>query len=76
MTSPQEWYNSLGPITRWWLTLAVGSSVAARFGVPLPLYMAFLWDRVWDHFEVWRIALNFCYFGKLSFNFFIQMMML
>ena len=113
MSSPREWYFSVPPITRAWLTAAVLASVGQRFGLVNPMLIMFNPALVVSKFQargprpapprgggeagprtrttgdsdeeppppfrpaqVWRLVLNFAFFGRLSFNFLIAMMML
>lgn len=76
MSSPQEWYSSLPPVSRVWITAAIVTALAGRFAVLDPRLLAFNWPLIWEKFHIWRLPLNFLFFGTPSFPWLINMIML
>lgn len=74
--SPQDWFYSLGPVTRCLLVASLGSTLGCSMGVLNPMSLGLFWDPLLKKFEVWRLASNFVFFGEPSFNFLISVYML
>ena len=74
--SPEEWFRSLPPITRWYFATVLLLTAAASFGVINPAQLTLDLPRLWQKFEVWRIPTSFAFFGGFSFPFLIQLYML
>ena len=74
--SPEEWFRSLPPITRWYFATVLLLTAAASFGVINPTQLLLDLPRLWQKFEVWRIPTSFAFFGGFSFPFLIQLYML
>ena len=69
MSSPEQWYKALPPLTRWMFTLAFALTVATSWGlveVPSVVYSA---EQVFRRFHVWRLVTPFCYCGGFSMAF-------
>ncbi|KAL7483577.1 hypothetical protein ACHAW6_009208 [Cyclotella cf. meneghiniana] len=65
---PQAWFQSLPLVTRYWFGSALLVTCAANFGFFSPMKLIFLWDSIWDDFEVWRFVTPFMFVGKFDFN--------
>lgn len=76
MSNPQEWFNSLTPITKWWLVAAVVSGLGARLGLLNPWLLAWDWTAITHKFQIWRLVTPFAFFGMPSFPWLIQLFML
>ncbi|XP_021725039.1 derlin-1-like [Chenopodium quinoa] len=76
MSSPQEWYNSLPPITKGYGTLCLLFTTAYQLGVLNHYYIALLYGKVFKNFEVWRLFTNFFFLGGFSINFGIRLLMI
>mmetsp|Transcript_41032 Transcript_41032/g.49941 ORF Transcript_41032/g.49941 Transcript_41032/m.49941 type:complete len:280 (-) Transcript_41032:68-907(-) len=63
---PQEWFQSLPLITRFWFGGTCLCTCAANFGIVSPVQLVFAWEPVKDNFEIWRLVGPFCYAGKFS----------
>lgn len=50
--TPQEWYSSLAPVTKVWLTGAVASGLLAKLGFLDPGLLALFWDKIFTKFQV------------------------
>merc|ERR1719198_824090 len=74
--SPEEWFRSLPPITRWYFATVLLLTAAASFGVINPAQLTLDLPRLWQKFEVWRIPTSFAFFGGFSFPLLIQLYML
>jgi hypothetical protein len=52
MTTPEEWFNGLGKVTRAYFVVSVGTTIASVLGV-IPTASLYLdWGAVWFKFEV------------------------
>mmetsp|Transcript_12819 Transcript_12819/g.26997 ORF Transcript_12819/g.26997 Transcript_12819/m.26997 type:complete len:284 (-) Transcript_12819:452-1303(-) len=73
---PQAWFNSLPLITRYWFGLAFLTTCAANFGIVSPLKLIYLWDNIYENFEIWRFVSPFLFIGKFDFNTLMALYML
>jgi Derlin-2/3 len=71
--SPAEWYASLPPISKFWFTSCVASTLGVQFGFLQVQSMMMYWPLVRDKFQVWRILSNFMFIGKPSFAWLIRL---
>ncbi|XP_028058680.1 derlin-1 isoform X4 [Camellia sinensis] len=76
MSSPAEFYSSLPPISKTYGTLCLFFTTAYQFGLYHPKYIALIYERVFLHFEVWRLITNFFFLGQFSINFGIRLLMI
>ncbi|CAM9897029.1 unnamed protein product [Heterosigma akashiwo] len=74
--SPQDWYNSLPIITRYWFTGTICTTVLVNFGALSPAYIVLNFPLIWKKFQFWRLASHFFFAGKFSFPTLISMFML
>ena len=74
--SIETWYYGLPYVTRFYLSVCVGSTVLSTLGLlnPQSLYLDF--DLVWQRFQLWRLTTCFMYLGSFSFAFLMQLMIL
>ena len=49
--SPEEWFRSLPPITRWYFATVLLLTAAASFGVINPAQLTLDLPRLWQKFE-------------------------
>lgn len=54
MATPAEWYYSLPIVSRVWLSGAVLTGVAAKFGMFSPMTIAFIPELTFQHLQVGR----------------------
>lgn len=73
---PQAWFNSLPVITRYWFGGALLTTVACNFGFLPIMKVIWMWDKVWDNFEIWRFLTPFLFVGKFDFNTLMALYML
>lgn len=73
---PEQWYRSLPPITRGYLTACFGATVLAQLELVSPLLLYLDFDLVLTKFELWRLLTNFCFFGTFSLPFVFSMFFL
>lgn len=52
MADPQTWYQSLPIVSKVWLTGAVGSALAGRFGLLHPSQLAFYMPYIFQKLQV------------------------
>ncbi|GMP59607.1 hypothetical protein CsSME_00022828 [Camellia sinensis var. sinensis] len=76
MSSPAEFYSSLPPISKTYGTLCLFFTTANQFGLYHPKYIALIYERLFLHFEVWRLITNFFFLGQFSINFGIRLLMI
>eukprot|EP00455_Lapot_gusevi_P050054 TRINITY_DN7202_c0_g2_i1.p1 TRINITY_DN7202_c0_g2~~TRINITY_DN7202_c0_g2_i1.p1 ORF type:complete len:228 (+),score=36.58 TRINITY_DN7202_c0_g2_i1:70-753(+) len=76
MPTFQEWYQTLPPVTRTYLSLAVATSALATFGILSPFHLFLDFDLVFKKFQIWRLVTNFLFFGTFSLPFVFQMFIL
>lgn len=76
MSSPQEWYQSLPPISKGYGTLCLLFTTAYQLGILSLYYIALLHGRVFKNLEVWRLVTNFFFLGNFSINFGIRLLMI
>jgi len=72
--SLEQWFRGMPPVTRWHFAAVVIVTLAGNFGLVQPLNLALLKDLVFGKFEIWRLATNMMFMGKLGFGFLIQLM--
>lgn len=72
----EEWWKSIPPVTRTYISLAVLTTGAVALDVITPLKLYLNWDLVVKHAHVWRVFTNFLYFGNLSLDFLFHMFFL
>ena len=75
-TSPEEWYRSLPPITRGYMTAGFGATVLTQMEFISPMLIHLDFDLLLGQFELWRLATNFCFFGKFGLPFVFSMFFL
>ena len=76
MSSFQEYWDAIPSITRGYLAGSTFMTAMITFGMisyDKILYVPYL---VLYKFEIWRLFTNFFFFGKFSFPFLMQMMIL
>lgn len=49
---PHNWWIDMPPVSRAWLTSAVVSTLAMKFGALNPMLFAFDTNLIWNHFQV------------------------
>lgn len=65
---PQAWFKALPLVTRYWFGAALFATCAGNFGFISPMKMIYIWDNVWENFEIWRFLTPFLFVGKFDFN--------
>lgn len=65
---PQDWFQSLPLVTRYWFGAALLTTCGANFGFFSPMKLIYIWDNVWENFEIWRFVTPFLFVGKFDFN--------
>lgn len=73
---PQAWFQSLPLVTRYWFGGALATTCAANFGLISPMQLIYMWDNIWEKFEVWRFVSPFLFIGKFDFNTLMALYML
>lgn len=75
MSSPEEWFRSLPPITRTWLAVAFSTTVLVQTGYLSPATLAFLPDKLFVG-ELWRLITPFIYVGEFGMPFVMNLFFL
>jgi len=75
-TSPEEWYRSLPPITRGYMTASFAATVLTQMEFISPYLIHLDFDALTGKFELWRLVTNFCFFGKFGLPFVFSMFFL
>lgn len=65
---PQAWFQSLPVVTRYWFGAALLTTCAANFGFVDPMKLIYVWDNVWNDFQIWRFISPFLFVGKFDFQ--------
>ncbi|KAL7545696.1 hypothetical protein ACHAWF_009046, partial [Thalassiosira exigua] len=73
---PQAWFQSLPLVTRYWFGSALVATCAGNFGLISPMKFVYVWDYVWNDFEIWRLLTPFLFVGKFDFNTLMALYML
>lgn len=76
MSTPQEWYAALPPVSKIWFTAAITTALGARFSLLSPYNIALLWPQIVGKFQIWRLFTNFLFLGGPSFPWLITMIMM
>mmetsp|Transcript_13842 Transcript_13842/g.22583 ORF Transcript_13842/g.22583 Transcript_13842/m.22583 type:complete len:242 (+) Transcript_13842:70-795(+) len=76
MSSPQEMWEALPPVTKCWLGASIASSAFSTLGMVSPYKLVLIYPLVFNNYELWRLLTNFCFFGNFSFNTLIQFFIL
>lgn len=75
MSSIQDYWDAIPPITKGYLSMIMLSTVGFSFGFVNPNKLYFTPETIIKDFELWRLITNFCFFGKFSFMFVMQLML-
>lgn len=73
---PQAWFQSLPLVTRYWFGAALLTTCAGNFGFVSIMKLLYVWDNIWDNFEIWRFLSPFLFVGKFDFNTLMALYML
>lgn len=65
---PQEWFQSLPILTRYWFGLAITTTLAVNLGTVGIERIVFLWEPLKNNFEVWRLVTPFLYMGDFGLH--------
>lgn len=75
-TSPEEWFYSMPPITRYMFSSVLLITCGVSFGFISPGKLNLFWPSIVHKFEIWRLFTSVLFFGKFSFPFLIHLYML
>uniref|UniRef100_A0A7S1ESP2 Derlin n=1 Tax=Timspurckia oligopyrenoides TaxID=708627 RepID=A0A7S1ESP2_9RHOD len=76
MAMVQEWYRSMPPVTRSYVSFSVLTTAACALDLVSPLKLYLNWNAVLQRFQIWRIATNFFFFGSFGLDFLFHMFFL
>lgn len=65
---PQDWFQSLPLVTRYWFGAALLTTCGGNFGFFSVMKLLYSWDNIWENFEIWRFVSPFLFVGKFDFN--------
>ena len=69
MATPEEWFNSIPPVTRTWFVLALGTTCLATVKMLSPMSIVFIPEMILERYEVWRLFTCFFFFGPFGLPF-------
>ena len=73
---PEEWYRSLPPVTRAYMTVSIGATIVTQMELISPMLLYLDHDLVLGKLELWRLLTNFCFFGGFGLPFVFSMFFL
>ena len=76
MSSFQDWYLEIPPVTRGYLTASVVTTAVCALEVVSPFSLYFSARLIVVKLQVWRLFTNFFFFGSLSLDFLFHMFFL
>ncbi|GBG32083.1 Derlin-1 [Hondaea fermentalgiana] len=76
MSTPQEMWEALPPLSKTWLGLSVLATLTTELGTISISSLHFAAPLVYRDFQLWRLVSTFFYFGKPSFGFLMSLFML
>lgn len=71
--TPEQWYKSLPPITRFGLTSIFGVTCLSQMGVVSPGLIILDWTLVCHRLHLWRMFTNVFFFGDFNLGFIFHM---
>eukprot|EP01117_Protostelium_nocturnum_P013677 TRINITY_DN5125_c0_g1_i1.p1 TRINITY_DN5125_c0_g1~~TRINITY_DN5125_c0_g1_i1.p1 ORF type:complete len:241 (+),score=46.71 TRINITY_DN5125_c0_g1_i1:114-836(+) len=72
----KEWWNTVPIVTRWLFALSAGLTTASQVGLASGGFMILNWERIWSHYEIYRLLTCFFFYGGFSFSFLMLMVFL
>ena len=68
MSSPDEWFRSIPPVTKSYFVASAITTIGLTIGVfPFnPTYFYLDYTSVFKKFQLWRLLTNFIYFGPIN----------
>ena len=73
MSSIEEQFKAMPPITRGWFVAAMLTTTAVTLGFAEPGKLYLSWPLVINKFELWRLVTNFIFFGPFGMGFAFQL---
>ena len=73
---PEEWYRNLKPVTRAYMTAAMGTTIIVQMDLLSPYLLILEYKAIVNNLELWRLVTNFCYFGPFGLPFVFSMFFL
>lgn len=74
--SPQDWFASLGVVTKFFLVSTLFTAACSSFNLISSFKLIFFWPLIWEKFELWRLLTPFVFAGGFSFPFAMHLYML
>jgi Derlin-2/3 len=68
-----SWYHEIPPISKMYLTVAVGTTTAVFLDFLSPLNLYYNYNLIVSKGEYWRLATSFFFFGHFSLDFLFHM---
>eukprot|EP01118_Nematostelium_gracile_P016118 TRINITY_DN6603_c0_g1_i1.p1 TRINITY_DN6603_c0_g1~~TRINITY_DN6603_c0_g1_i1.p1 ORF type:complete len:263 (-),score=56.93 TRINITY_DN6603_c0_g1_i1:32-742(-) len=72
----EQWWRELPIVTKWLFALSMGTTVGSAFGIVPGMALMINWDRIINHFEIWRLFTCLVFHGGLGLPFLIHMVFL
>ena len=66
MSELKEFYKSIPPFTRYFMTAVFLTSFGLTYGLINPYHILLDFEKVFKSFQIWRIFTNLVYAGKFS----------
>lgn len=76
MSSVEEYYRSLPPITKCYLVSSLATTVLVTFQLINPAHLYLDWSLIIHKFQIWRLLTNLLFFGTFSMNMVFQLVLL
>lgn len=76
MSLIEEWYRSMPPVTRTYITLSVLTTASVGLDAISPYKLYINWDSVLRLHQYWRLGTAFFYFGSFGLDFLFHMFFL
>jgi Derlin-2/3 len=73
---PEEWYRSLPPITRGYMTASLVTTIVVQMELLDPRLIYLDFDLIMGKLELWRMLTNFVFFGGFGLPFVFSMFFL
>jgi len=76
MSSPEDWFRTLPPVTKFCFCVAVSTTVLISIGLMSEYYLFMDKSFAIDKFQIWRLFSNFIFFGSFSIGFVFNIVLL
>ncbi|CAG7939380.1 unnamed protein product [Penicillium salamii] len=64
----EQWFYEMPPVTRWWTTATVATSVLIQCNIVTPFQLFYSFRSVYTKSQYWRLITTFLYLGPLNLD--------